>query len=114
MHRILGRTDDMLIIRGVNVFPSQIEEVLLRMDGVEPHYQLVVERRDNLDYLEVQVEVGEAIFSDEIKNLELREKQIEKELHEALLISTKVKLVEPKTIARSEGKAKRVIDKRVI
>jgi phenylacetate-CoA ligase len=114
MHRILGRTDDMLIIRGVNVFPSQIEEVLLRIEGVEPHYQLIVERRDNLDYLEVQVEVGEAIFSDEIKNLERREKQIEKELHEALLISTKVKLVEPKSIARSEGKAKRVIDKRVI
>jgi phenylacetate-CoA ligase len=88
--------------------------VLLRIEGVEPHYQLIVERRDNLDYLEVQVEVGEAIFSDEIKNLERREKQIEKELHEALLISTKVKLVEPKSIARSEGKAKRVIDKRVI
>jgi phenylacetate-CoA ligase len=114
MHRILGRTDDMLIIRGVNVFPSQIEEVLLRMEGVEPHYQLIVERHDNLDYLEVQVEVSEAFFSDEIKNLTAREKQIEKELHEALLINTKVKLVEPKTIARSEGKAKRIIDKRVI
>jgi phenylacetate-CoA ligase len=114
MHRILGRTDDMLIIRGVNVFPSQIEEVLLRIEGVEPHYQLIVERRDNLDYLEVQVEVNEAIFSDEIKNLEHREKQIERELREALLISTRVKLVEPKSIARSEGKAKRVIDKRVI
>jgi phenylacetate-CoA ligase len=114
MHRILGRTDDMLIIRGVNVFPSQIEEVLLRMEGVEPQYQLVVERRDNLDYLEVQVEVSDTIFSDEIKNLERREKEIEKELHEALLIHAKVKLVEPKTIARSEGKAKRIIDKRVI
>ncbi len=114
MHRILGRTDDMLIIRGVNVFPSQIEEVLLRMEGLEPHYQLLVERRDNLDYLEVQVEVSDAVFSDEIKNLERREKQIEKELHEALLIHARVKLVEPKTIARSEGKAKRIIDKRVI
>jgi phenylacetate-CoA ligase len=114
MHRILGRTDDMLIIRGVNVFPSQIEEVLLRMEGVEPQYQLVVERRDNLDYLEVQVEVSDAIFSDEIKNLERREKQMEKELHEALLIHAKVKLVEPKAIARSEGKAKRIIDKRVL
>ena len=62
MHRILGRTDDMLIIRGVNVFPSQIEEVLLRMEGLEPHYQLLVERRDNLDYLEVQVEVSDAIL----------------------------------------------------
>jgi phenylacetate-CoA ligase len=114
MHRILGRTDDMLIIRGVNVFPSQIEEVLLRMEGLEPHYLLLVERRDNLDYLEVQVEVSDAVFSDEIKNLERRETQIEKELHEALLIHAKVKLVEPKTIARSEGKAKRIIDKRVI
>jgi phenylacetate-CoA ligase len=114
MHRILGRTDDMLIIRGVNVFPSQIEEVLLRIEGVEPHYQLIVERHDNLDYLEVQVELNEAAFSDEIKTLEHREKMIEKELHEALLINTKVKLVEPKTIARSEGKAKRIIDKRVI
>jgi len=114
MHRILGRTDDMLIIRGVNVFPSQIEEVLLRMDGIEPHYQLIVERRDNLDYIEVQVEVSEAVFSDEIRSMELREKNIEKELHEALLIHSKVKLVEPKSIARSEGKAKRIIDKRII
>jgi phenylacetate-CoA ligase len=114
MHRILGRTDDMLIIRGVNVFPSQIEEVLLRMEGVEPHYQLIVERRDNLDCLEVQVEVSEGIFSDEVKGMERREKEIEHELHEALLISAKVRLVEPKTIARSEGKAKRIIDKRVI
>jgi phenylacetate-CoA ligase len=114
MHRILGRTDDMLIIRGVNVFPSQIEEVLLRMEGVEPHYQLIVERRDNLDCLEVQVEVSEGIFSDEVKGMERREKEIEHQLHEALLISAKVKLVEPKTIARSEGKAKRIIDKRVI
>ncbi len=114
MHRILGRTDDMLIIRGVNVFPSQIEEVLLKMEGVEPHYQLVVERRENLDYLEVQVEVGETSFSDEIKKLEVREKEIERALHDALLIHAKVKLVEPKSIARSEGKAKRVIDKRII
>jgi phenylacetate-CoA ligase len=114
MHRILGRTDDMLIIRGVNVFPSQIEEVLLRMEGVEPHYQLIVERRDNLDCLEVQVEVSEDIFSDQVRGLERREKEIEHELHEALLINAKVKLVEPKTIARSEGKAKRIIDKRVL
>ncbi len=114
MHRILGRTDDMLIIRGVNVFPSQIEEVLLRMDGIEPHYQLIVERKGNLDCLEVQVEVNESVFSDEIRGLEVREKKIEHALHEALLISAKVKLVEPKTIARSEGKAKRIIDKRVI
>jgi len=114
MHRILGRTDDMLIIRGVNVFPSQIEEVLLRIEGVEPHYQLVVERKDSLDHLEVQVEVNDAIFSDAIKSLEAGERRIEHELHEALLIHANVKLVEPKSIARSEGKAKRIIDKRVI
>jgi phenylacetate-CoA ligase len=114
MHRILGRTDDMLIIRGVNVFPSQIEEVLLRIEGVEPHYQLIVDRKDNLDSLEVQVEVNDAIFSDEIKSLEHKERQIEKELKESLLVHAKVKLVEPKTIARSEGKAKRIIDKRVL
>jgi phenylacetate-CoA ligase len=113
MHRILGRTDDMLIIRGVNVFPSQIEEVLLRIEGVEPQYQLIVERKDNLDCLEVQVEVNDAIFSDEIKSLEAGEKRIEKELREALLVHARVKLVEPKAIARSEGKAKRIIDKRV-
>ena len=70
MHRVLGRTDDMLIIRGVNVFPSQIEEVILAVEGVEPHYQLVVERRDQLDELEVQVEMNERLFSDEIGNLE--------------------------------------------
>jgi phenylacetate-CoA ligase len=114
MHRLLGRTDDMLIIRGVNVFPSQIEQVLLQVEGVEPHYQLVVERKDKLDFLEVQVEMNEKIFSDEIKNLENLEKNIEQKLHSALGVHTKVKLVEPKFIARSEGKAKRIIDKRII
>jgi phenylacetate-CoA ligase len=112
MRRLLGRTDDMLIIRGVNVFPSQVEEVLLRMEGVEPHYQLVVDRRDNLDCLEVQVEMNEKIFSDEIKGLEKIEKTLEAELHTALGIHTQVKLVEPKGIARSEGKAKRIVDRR--
>jgi phenylacetate-CoA ligase len=112
MNRLLGRTDDMLIIRGVNVFPSQIEEVLLRCEGVEPHYELHVDRRDNLDTIEVHVEVNEKLFSDEVKKLEKREKDIEKELREALLIHAVVKLVEPKSIARSEGKAKRIIDKR--
>ncbi len=75
MHRVLGRTDDMLIIRGVNVFPSQIEEVILKVEGVEPHYQLVVERRDQLDELEVQVEMNEKMFSDEIRGLEKMEQQ---------------------------------------
>jgi phenylacetate-CoA ligase len=114
MHRILGRTDDMLIIRGVNVFPSQIEEVILKVEGTEPHYQLIVERRDQLDELEVQVEVNEKVFSDEIKELERMEKRIEAELYGALNIHTRVRLVEPKSIARSEGKAKRIIDKRAL
>jgi phenylacetate-CoA ligase len=114
MHRILGRTDDMLIIRGVNVFPSQIEEVLLRIEGVEPHYQLIITRTGSLDNMEVQVEVNDTIFSDEIKSMEHKEKEIEKQLKESLLIHAKVKLVEPKTIARSEGKAKRIIDNRVL
>jgi len=112
MHRLLGRTDDMLIIRGVNVFPSQIEEVLLRIEGVEPHYQLIVERQEHLDHLEVQVEMNERLFSDEIKKLERTERDIAEALFAALGIQTRVKLVEPKSIPRSEGKAKRVIDKR--
>lgn len=113
MHRLLGRTDDMLIIRGVNVFPSQIEQVLFRMEGVEPHYQLVVDRqKDQLDTLEVQVEMNERIFSDEIRKLEQIERSIEQEIASTLSIHVKVKLVEPKTVARSEGKAKRIIDRR--
>jgi phenylacetate-CoA ligase len=114
MHRLLGRTDDMLIIRGVNVFPSQIEEVLLRLEGVEPHYQLVVEREAGLDSLEVQVEMNEQLFSDEIKQLERAERRIAEALFAALGIQTRVKLVEPKAIPRSEGKARRVIDKRKV
>lgn len=114
MHRILGRTDDMLIIRGVNIFPSQVEQVLLRIDGVEPHYQLLVDRKENLDYLEVLVEMNESLFSDEIKIVKQKEHEIEHALREELLISSKVKLVEPKSIERSEGKAKRIIDKRKV
>lgn len=114
MHRLMGRSDDMLIIRGVNVFPSQIEDVLLKIKGVEPHYQLIVERRGQLDVLEVQVEMGDALFSDEIKVLADTERQIERELYAILNIHTKVTLVEPKSIPRSEGKAKRIIDKRMI
>jgi phenylacetate-CoA ligase len=114
MTRISGRTDDMLIIRGVNVFPSQIESVLLELGGTAPHYQIIVDRRDNLDYLEVQVEMTPQLFSDEIKNLESTENQITRALYTVLGINAKVRIVEPKTIARSEGKAKRVIDKRVL
>jgi phenylacetate-CoA ligase len=104
----------MLIIRGVNVFPSQVEQVLVEMEGVEPHYQILVERKDNLDCLEVWVEMTESLFSDELKRIEQKERQIERKLSEALLVHSKVKLVEPKAIARSEGKAKRIVDKRNI
>jgi phenylacetate-CoA ligase len=110
--RMSGRSDDMLIIRGVNVFPSQIESILMGIEGVEPHYVLIVDRKGNLDVLEVQVEVGENIFSDEVKHLQALSHTIEKEIKDMLGISSKVRLVEPKTIARSEGKAKRVIDNR--
>jgi phenylacetate-CoA ligase len=112
MHRLLGRTDDMLIVRGVNVFPSQIEEVLLRTEGVKPHYQILVDRKDSLDSLEVQIEMNEKLFSDEIKNITANEKRLEEELYSALNVHAKVKLVEPNSVPRSEGKAKRVIDKR--
>lgn len=114
MHRLMGRTDDMLIIRGVNVFPSQIEEVLIKVEGVEPHYQLIVERKGNLDSLEVQVEMSDKLFSDSIGVLEEVAKEIERNLYATLSIHAKITLVEPKSIPRSEGKAKRVIDKRMI
>ena len=112
--RMSGRSDDMLIIRGVNVFPSQIESILVRVEGVEPHYLLVVDRKDNLDTLEVQVEVDEGIFSDEIKVLQALARRIEKEIKDMLGVTCTVKLVEPKTIQRSEGKAQRVRDNRTL
>jgi phenylacetate-CoA ligase len=112
MKRISGRVDDMLIIRGVNVFPSQIESVLLDISETKPHYQLVVEREGRLDKLEVWVEVSEEIFSDAVRGLEKLERKIHDEIESVLGISIKVKLVEPNTIPRSEGKAQRVIDKR--
>ena len=112
MSRVMGRTDDMLIIRGVNVFPSQIESVLMAIDGAEPHYQILVKRNGALDDLEVQVEVSERLFSDEIRGLEALERKISDQLHSVLSLRVHVKLVEPKTIERSMGKAKRVIDMR--
>ncbi len=114
MHKITGRTDDMLIIRGVNVFPSQIESVLLEIGETAPHYLLVVDRKGNLDTLEVLVEMTDTFFSDEIGVIEATEKKIMKEIEVTLGVSAKVRLVEPKTIERSEGKAKRVIDKRIL
>jgi phenylacetate-CoA ligase len=114
MNRVTGRSDDMLIIRGVNVFPSQIETVLMQSDGLTPHYQLVVDRDGSLDVLTVQVEVSGGMFSDEVKELQATEKRISKNIKELLGVSASVKLVEPKAIARSEGKAVRVIDNRKI
>jgi phenylacetate-CoA ligase len=114
MGRVRGRSDDMLIIRGVNVFPSQIESVIMEFDGIEPHYQLVVERQGRLDTLSVMVEVNERIFSDEVKNLQAMERSLEKNIKELLGVAAKVRLVEPKSIQRTEGKAVRVIDKREI
>lgn len=108
-----GRTDDMLIIRGVNVFPSQIEEVLLKLDGqVTPNYQIIVDRVNNTDTLDVNVEMSEALFEDDIKSIERVERTIVEKLRSMLGIGAKVHLVNPKSITRSEGKAKRVIDNR--
>ncbi len=112
MSRIKGRSDDMLIIRGVNVFPSQIESVLMDVPGVAPHYQLIVDREGLLDTLEVAVEVDETVFSDEVKHLQKLAKTIEARIKDYLTVSVKVRLVEPRTIPRSEGKAQRVIDRR--
>jgi phenylacetate-CoA ligase len=112
LSRFQGRSDDMLIIRGVNVFPSQIESVLMETPGVAPHYQLIVEREGQLDTLEVQVEVDEATFSDEVKQLQAMAQNIQRKIKDYFTVSVKVKLVEPQTIPRSEGKAKRVIDNR--
>jgi len=109
-----GRTDDMLIVRGINVFPSQIETVLLQVEGVQPHYQIIVDRQHTLDDLEVWVEVSDEVFADEIRGLEALEQRIRNELHNALGIAARVRLVEPRSIQRSEGKAKRVVDRREI
>lgn len=112
MRRVTGRTDDMLIIRGVNVFPSQVESVLLEFGETEPHYLLVVDRRGNLDGLEIWVEISERMFSDKVRQLEDIEGRLKNRIASVLGISAKIRLVEPRTIPRSEGKAKRVVDKR--
>lgn len=114
MEKCTGRSDDMLIIRGVNVFPSQIESVLLEMSETEPHYQLIIERDGSLDVLKLLVEIQEQFFSDEIRELEGLRKKITANIQSTLGISVNVKLVEPRTLERSTGKAKRVIDKRKI
>lgn len=112
MHKCTGRSDDMLIIRGVNVFPSQIESVLLELRETMPHYLLVVDRVGALDTLEIQVEVDDQYFSDEIHVLEDLSRKIKHAVESVLGVSVKIKLVEHKTIQRSEGKAQRIIDKR--
>lgn len=112
MLRPMGRTDDMLIIRGVNVFPSQIEEVLMKVEDLEPHYLIVLTRENYLDKIEVWVEVSEAIFQEKLMDLDFFEKSIENKLYSAIGLHINVSLKEPQTIARSEGKAQRVWDKR--
>jgi phenylacetate-CoA ligase len=112
MGKIVGRTDDMFIISGVNIFPSAIERVLFAIEGIEPHYQIVLERRGTLDTFEVQVEVTESIFNGWMDDLRAFERRVTEQLRSALLVRPKVKLVEPGTLERTEGKAKRVIDRR--
>lgn len=112
MSKIQGRSDDMLIIRGVNLYPSQIEEVLMSIEGVEPHYQLVIRKEGALDHLEILVEISEKIFSDEMKQMRKTHERILHKLYSVIGITPDLKLVEPKTIERSVGKAKRVIDLR--
>lgn len=115
LSKIKGRTDDMIVVRGINVFPSQIEHVLLRIEGIEPHYQILVDRKaGKLDELEIDVEVEEGIFFDEVKKLRELEERICREIESVLGIFVKVRLVEPRSIERSEGKARRVIDRRTV
>lgn len=113
MGRIMGRSDDMLIIRGINIFPSQVESVILNMPEFEPHYMLVVDRKNNLDTLQVQVEVRKDFFSDELGSMLALKKALADRLKNVLSISADIKLMEPNSIARSEGKSKHVIDKRI-
>ncbi|MDP2211696.1 MAG: phenylacetate--CoA ligase [Candidatus Aquicultor sp.] len=112
MEKVRGRTDDMLIIRGVNVFPSQFESVLFEIEGIEPHYQIIVDRRGAMDDVELLVEVSNQLFPGEMKELLAFEREIEHKLNTVLGIKVDVKLVEPKTLERTSGKATRVIDKR--
>ena len=112
MARVCGRSDDMLIVRGVNVFPSQIEEVLLEIEGAEPHYQIIVERDGAMDDIEVQLEVNERTFSDGARKMFQLRERIEHRLEAVLAIGVRVKLMEPGSLERSQGKAKRVVDKR--
>jgi phenylacetate-CoA ligase len=110
--KVVGRTDDMFIISGVNIFPSAIESILFAIEGVEPFYQIVLGRKGSLDTFEVHVEVTDALFDGWMDDLRAFERQVTEELRSVLLVRPKVKLVEPGTLERSEGKARRVIDNR--
>ncbi|SFQ98340.1 phenylacetate--CoA ligase family protein [Desulfoscipio geothermicus] len=112
MRKVCGRTDDMLIISGVNVFPSQIETVLMNINGLAPHYQIVVDKKGYLDFMEVQVELTDEMFTGHFRDLKALEEKIKQKIFSVLSINCKVRLLEPRSLARSEGKAKRVIDKR--
>jgi phenylacetate-CoA ligase len=112
MEKVSGRTDDMFIIRGVNVFPSQIESILMEIEGAEPHYQLVLRKSGVLDELEVQVEVNEGFFSDEIRQLEVLEQTIQDRIESVLGLEVHVRLIEPRSLQRGDGKAQRLIDQR--
>ena len=114
MKKVRKRSDDMLIIRGVNVFPTQIESVILEMEEFEPHYLLIVDRENNTDTMELQVEVRPNFYSDEINRMLALKKKLAGRLQSVLGLGVNVKLVEPRSIERSVGKAKRVIDNRKI
>ena len=111
--RLRGRSDDMLIIRGVNVFPQQIEGILMESEGLTPNYQIIVDRANNLDTLEVRVEVSDSLFADEIRKLQMLEGRLQKNIKEFLGVTAKVRLMEPHSIQRSEGKAQRIVDNRL-
>ena len=112
MTKPMGRSDDMLIIKGVNVFPSQIESVLLKMGNATPNYQIIVDRINNADTFEIKVELSDSMFTDGIDTVDKLEKKLSVDIHNILGIKAKISLVAPKSIPRSEGKAVRVIDKR--
>jgi phenylacetate-CoA ligase len=112
MKKVLGRSDDMIIIKGVNIFPSQVESILMEMEGVEPRYQIIADRVEEMDTLEIKVEVNERVFSDEIKNLQNIALRVERKLREIVGVSAKVKLVAPESLQPRNGRVQKVIDRR--
>ena len=112
MEKVRGRSDDMLVIRGVNVFPTQIESVLLRFNEIMPHYMIYVDTKDLLDVMEIHVEMKQDLFTDEVKKIEDLSSRLSQEINSILGIKAKIKLVEPYSLERTSGKAKRVIDRR--